>query len=285
VTDYAFFRGCYIPVRAPHIEYVARKILPELDVNLVDIDEFTCCPEPTGYSIYEKKTWLAMAARNICLAQEKGLDIITLCNGCYYTLHHTVEELENLELRAEVNEILAPLGYEYKGTSKVYHFVQVLTDEVGAETIKEHIKHPLTRLKVAVHTGCHFSNIFGKDTKILDDLVTLLGAESIDYENKNLCCGWSMGIYGDRDEGDKWLGERLIGMHKAGADVIAVICPQCYNTYDMVQMMAARKIGLDFKIPVLFYLQLLGLAMGYSLDEMQYSSHRVKTDELANKIG
>jgi heterodisulfide reductase subunit B len=68
MTNYAFFRGCYIPVRAPHIEYAARKVLPELDVNLVDIDGFTCCPESTGYSIHEKKTWLAMAARNICLA-------------------------------------------------------------------------------------------------------------------------------------------------------------------------------------------------------------------------
>jgi heterodisulfide reductase subunit B len=212
------------------------------------------------------------------------LDILTLCNGCYYTLHHTIEELEDLELRAEINEILAETGHQYGGTSKIHHFVQVLTDEIGVEKIKQYIKKPLTGLKVATHTGCHFSNRFGKDTRILDDLVELLGAESVDYPTKNLCCGWSIGTYGVKEEGDKWLGERLVNMHEADADLITVICPQCYNQYDMGQMMTARKVGLDFKLPVLFYLQLLGLAMGYSLEEMQYSSHRVKPPELAEKI-
>jgi heterodisulfide reductase subunit B len=212
------------------------------------------------------------------------LDILTLCNGCYYTLHHTVEELEDPELRAEVNEILSETGHQYKGTSKIHHFVQVLTDQVGTETIRQHIKKPLTGLKVATHTGCHFSNRFGAETRILDDLVKLLGAESVDYSKKNLCCGWSMGTYGDRDAGFEWLGERLTNMHTVGADAIAVICPQCYNQFDMGQMMASRKVGLDFKLPVLFYLQLLGLAMGYSLEEMQYGSHRVKPGELAEKI-
>jgi len=284
VSKYAFFRGCFIPVRAPHLEYVARKIFPELGVELVDVDGFTCCPEPTGFSIHEKLTWLTMAARNICQAEEQGLDIVTLCNGCYYTLGHTIEELEDMQLRARVNEVLAEMGHRYTGKSKVRHFVEVLIEDVGASKIKQLVKQPLNGLKVATHTGCHFSNRFGSAAAVLDELVELLGASTVEYDTKNLCCGWSIGTYGDKEEGYDWLRNRLQNMRKADADCIAVICPQCYNQFDTGQMMAARKTGLDFKIPVLFYLQLLGLAMGYSLEDMQYGSHRVTDQRLVEKI-
>ena len=281
---YAFFRGCFIPSRAPHIEYVARKIMPELGVELADVSGFTCCPEPTGFSLHEKLTWLTVAARNISLAEEQGLDILTLCNGCYYTLKHTVDELEDPTLRGKVNEALAETGHQYTGKVRVRHFIQVLAEEVGVKRIGEAVKRPLEGLRVAAHTGCHFSNRYGLDAKLLDQMVQALGATSVDYDLKNLCCGWMIGGYGQQEEGYAWLKNRLESVRKAGADCITVICPQCYQQYDTGQMMAARKLGITFKVPALFYLQLLGLAMGYSLEEMQYGSHRVRDLGFEEKI-
>ena len=281
---YAFFRGCFIPSRAPHIEYVARKIMPELGVELVDVSGFTCCPEPTGFSLHEKQTWLTVAARNISLAEEQGLDILTLCNGCYYTLKHTVDELEDQTLRGKVNEVLAETGHQYTGRAKVRHFIQVLAEEVGIKKISEVVKRPLEGLRVAAHTGCHFSNRYGLDAKLLDQMVQALGATSVDYDLKNLCCGWMISGYGQQEEGHAWLKNRLESMRRAGADCVTVICPQCYQQYDTGQMMAARKLGIPFKVPALFYLQLLGLAMGYSLEEMQYGSHRVRDSGFEEKV-
>jgi heterodisulfide reductase subunit B len=281
---YAFFRGCFIPSRASHIEYVARKILPRLGVELVDVSGFTCCPEPTGFRLHEKLTWLTMAARNIAVAEEQGHDILTLCNGCYYTLKQAVDELENKALRSQVNEALADTGHQYIGKARVRHFIQVLTEEVGVKRIEEVVKRPLEGLRVAAHTGCHFSNRYGLDAKLLDQMVQALGATSVDYELKNLCCGWMISGYGQLEEGYTWLKNRLESMRKAEADCVTVICPQCYQQYDTGQMMAARKVGIPFKVPALFYLQLLGLAMGYSLEEMQYGSHRVRDSGFEEKV-
>ncbi len=281
---YAFYRGCFIPSRAPHIEYVAREILPQLGLELVDVGGFTCCPEPTGFSLHEKLTWTAIAARNISVAEEQGLDIITLCNGCDYTLKHAVEELESAELRQRVNEVLAETGHEFKGTSRVRHFIQVLSEDVGKDKIMKTVKTPLEGLRVATHTGCHFSNRFGVDARLLDEMVSILGASSVEYGFKNLCCGWSIGAYGQQEEEFAWLKNRLDGMKRAEADCIGVICPQCFNQFDTGQMRAARKVDIPFKIPVLYYLQILGLAMGYSLEDMQYGSHRIKDAGFEAKV-
>lgn len=273
---FAFYRGCFIPSRAPHIEYVAREILPQLGLELMDVGGFTCCPEPTGFSLHEKLTWITIAARNISLAEEQDLDIITLCNGCYYTLKHAVEELESVELRQRVNEVLAEIGHEFRGRSEVKHFIQVLNEDIVKNKIEKMVKTPLEGLKVATHTGCHFSNRFGMDARILDEMVSILGASSVEYDLKNLCCGWTIGAYGQQDEEYTWLKNRLNSVKKAEADCINVICPQCFNQFDTGQMRAARKVDIPFKIPVLYYLQILGLAMGYSLEDMQYGSHRIK---------
>lgn len=282
---YAFFRGCFIPSRAPHIEYVARETLPKLGIGLIDLDGFTCCPEPTGFSIHEKLTWLTIAARNLTVAEEQGLDIITICNGCYYSLKHTYEELEDLDLRNRVNEVLAETGREYKGTSDVKHFIQVLKEDVGIEKIKASVKVPLKGLKVATHVGCHFANRFGEYVHVIDELVAALGAESIDYDLKNLCCGWTLGVYGEQDEEYTWLKNRFDSMTKAEADCVNVICPTCWNQLDTGQFRAARKVDIPHKTPVLFYLQLLGLAMGYSIEEMQLRAHRIKDAGFEEKLG
>jgi len=275
-----------------HIEYVARRVLPNLGIELVDINNFTCCPEPVGFGIHDKLTWLSIAARNLCLAEEQGLDIISLCNGCVYSLKQTSEELKkNQKLKEKINDVLSDTGHQFKGTVKVKHFIQVLNEDVGIRRLKETITSPLEGLKVATHTGCHivspkevldFDDIY--EPVVLDSMVSLLGATPVDYDLKLLCCAWTLSNYGPPEAAYSALSDKLKSMRDMGADCSTVICPQCFHQFDMGQLMASRKLKLEFKMPVMFYLQLLGLAMGYSLDEMQYTSHRVKDVDFENKI-
>jgi heterodisulfide reductase subunit B len=289
---YVLFLGCFIPVRLPHLEAVARSVLPQLGVELADIEGFTCCPEPVGF-LTDRVTGLAMAARNICLAEEAGLDIITLCNGCTYTLRQANETLKaDPALRARINEILAETGHEFRGTVDVRHFAQVLSQQVGFEGIRSVVRKPLTGLRVACHTGCHILSppgVMGFDDPldpiVLDGMVSALGAEPVDWERKTMCCGWTLTNYGDRESANRLLGAKLDAMHAAGADCSTVICPQCFYQFDTGQMLAARELKMEYRVPTIYYLQLLALAMGRSLDEAGIRQHRVKDPALDGKLG
>lgn len=283
----AFFQGCMIPIKLPHLEYVARLVLPRLGAQLVDVDGFTCCPDPVGIGAVDPFAWVTIGARNVSLAEEQGLDVLTLCNGCAYTLRHTVYDLgESPELRDRVNGILAKTGHTYQGVSQVKHFLPWLAQDVGVEAIQRAIKRPLTGLRIATHTGCHllsprylhgFDN--SEDPVVFDQLVAALGATPVDYATKTACCGIGFAVTGQADPSDKALSVKLTDVHDAGADCIAVGCPFCYQQFDMGQLTAARKFGLDFKMPVLNYLQLLGLALGSSSEEMQLGEHKVKVKD------
>ena len=291
-SRYAFFRGCLIPTRYPHLEYVSRLILPQLGIQLVDIEEFTCCPDPIQFKNADQLTWLAIAARNICLAEKKGLNLLCLCNGCINSLATANHLLKSdSELRDKVNRILADTGHYFEGSVETKHFLQVIVDDIGTEKLRSYVKVPLDGLKVATHVGCHLTSPqdilhFDDpiDPSVLDSLVAALGAEPVDYDLKSLCCGVGFSLSGNTEALSRLLKDKLENMKEYGADCIVVGCPFCYQQFDLGQLVASRKYGFDFKLPVLYYLQILGLAMGYSIDEMQYSTHRIKDESFEHKL-
>jgi heterodisulfide reductase subunit B len=287
---YALFLGCFIPVRLPHLEAISRRVLPRLGIDLADIDGFSCCPEPVGF-LTDKTTGLAIAARNICLAEEAGLDILTLCNGCTYTLRQANQTLKrDTALREKVNDILAETGHQFKGTVEVRHYAQVLSQDIGG--IRSAVKKPLTGLRVACHPGCHILSppeAMGFDDPlnptVLDSMVEALGATPVDWDKKTGCCGWTLTNYGDRESANRLLSVKLSAMHAASSDCSTVICPQCFYQFDTGQMIASRELKLDYRVPTLYYLQLLALAMGVSLDEAGVKQHRVRDPTLEEKLG
>jgi heterodisulfide reductase subunit B len=285
---YAFFRGCMIPIKLPYLEKVARTVLPRLDVELVDISEFSCCPDPSGFGSLDRLTWLAIAARNISLAEEKGLDVITLCNGCAQTLCQANHALKKNEaLKDKVNGILEGTGHKFNGTVKVNHFLHIMAKDIGPEEICKRVKVPLTNLKVATFTGCHLLSPpevmnfdYPWDPIVFDKLVASLGAKPVDYDLKPTCCG----LWLPTSNQVTVIADKLVNMKSAGATCISVACPFCFQQFDLVQLLASRKMNLGFKIPVLNFLQLLGLALGYSLEDMQYQQHKTKDPIFEKKV-
>lgn len=283
---FSFFKGCFIPIRLPHIEKVSKMVLGELGIELLEIEDFSCCPEPVGFHINDKSTGTIVSARNISLAEEAGHDIITLCNGCTYTLKQANERLkEDEELRERVNEVLADTGHQFRGVIEVKHFAEVLDKDIGADGISRLVEKPLSGLRVAGHTGCHIVSppeVMGfddpRDPVVLDRLLSALGAEPADFDLKTLCCGWTLSNYGDRGGGNRVIGEKVEAIQASGADCIGVICPQCFQQFDTGQVLSSRSLKRKFKVPVLFYTQLLALAMGHGIDEVHYDRHRVKPD-------
>ncbi len=147
---YGLFLGCVIPHRYPMIEISLRTVLTELGAELIELEGASCCPAPGVFRAFHIPTWLAVAARNVCLAEELGVDIVTGCNGCYGTLRDSWTELNHdSDLKKEINEHLAKIGKEFKGTIEPKHITQVLYLDMGLDYISDFIRYKFKDLKVA----------------------------------------------------------------------------------------------------------------------------------------
>lgn len=291
MTSYALFLGCTIPARQPHYELSARKALPKLGIELVDLADMTCCAPPPLQSI-DLETSLSIAAYNICLAEEADLDIVTLCTGCFESLAMANATLKrNERLKTRVNQILSSAGKEFKGSKEVRHYLQVLREDVGLDRLKKSIIKDLSNLKVASFSGCHAlrpSELLKFDDPerphILDDLVEALGAKSIWYRNKLKCCGGLLRGYAD-DVALAIAREKIVNTTKAGADCIVTLCPFCFLTLDLGQILIKSSFHEEYNMSVLHYAELLSLALGIDPKELALDFHKIKVDKVLSKIG
>jgi heterodisulfide reductase subunit B len=288
-NKYLFFLGCAIPYRVSGYEISARKTLQKLGVELVEMPEFNCCGLPLDPVSHEMM--LILAARNLALAEQKGLNILTLCPGCAGTLKKVNKMLKEDEaLREEINKHLKESGLEFKGTVDAKHLMQALIEDVGLEKIKNSVVKPLTMLKVAEHNGCHAlrpREFIGfddpEDPKTLKTLIEATGATCLDYMDETECCGApSVGV------SDKVALElardKLNHIKTVDAQALITICPFCHIMYDTNELRIEKMFNETYGIPVLHYPQLLGLAMGIPCEELAFNELRVDVSKILNKV-
>ena len=287
---YLIFLGCAIPYRVSAYEISTRKVMEKLGVKLEEMPEFNCCGLPMDPVSHEMM--LLLAARNLCIAEEKNMNIMALCPGCAGTLNKVNTMLKNdKKLREEINEYLKVDGLEFKGTIEVRHLIRVLNDDVGLEKIRDAVKKPLKELKVAEHNGCHVlrpKEYMGfddpEDPKVLKALIEATGAECLDYMDEAQCCGAPTA--GINDKIPLQLSrEKLTHIRDVGAQALITICPFCHMMFETNQMRIERMYNEKFGIPTLHYPQLLGLALGLSPQELALDELRVKPTEQLKQIG
>ena len=280
---YALFAGCTISDRLPFIEKSVRMIAPEFDIELIDLP-FTCCPEPNSVRSFSDATWLTMGARNLAIAEEAGVDIMAACAGCFESLSMAKHILEtDASAKEKVNEVLKNIGKEYKGEVKVRHIQQVLYEEVGMDAISRRVVNPI-KMRVVTHPGCHMLHP-GKVLQVdnaehpmkLDELVDILGMDSLDYMDKVMCCG--AGIRGtNREVAFGVLREKMDSMMMVEPDAAVVFCPTCFISFEAGQRVVNRMFDRNYNIPVYYYTELLAIAMGLDGVEAVMAEHRVKSD-------
>jgi heterodisulfide reductase subunit B len=282
MAKYAFFLGCIMPLRYPGIESSTREVMNSLGVELVDMQGASCCPAPGVMRSFDQTYWMTVAARNLAIAEKMGMDVLTICNGCFDTLFEVAYKLNHdPELKKRINKNLRDAtGMEYNGTVNVRHFVELLYRDVGLEAIRAKVKGG-KNLKAAVHYGCHFlkpSNIKKIDDSerphVFDDIVEAAGMTSLVYKDKGMCCGAGGGVRARTpDVALKMTKENLVNMTAAGAEVIVDCCPFCHLQYDVGEVQLK-----EFKIPVLHLSQLLGLAFGLDKEKLGLEVHQVKVN-------
>jgi heterodisulfide reductase subunit B len=288
-NKYLLFLGCAIPYRVSSFEISARKIAAKLGIELVEMPDYNCCGLPLDPASHE--VMLTLAARNLCIAEQKGLNIMTLCPGCAGTLRKVNKLLkEDKHEREKVNGYMKEVGLEFKGTIQVKHLMQVLAEDVGLERIKETVQKPLTNLAVAEHNGCHIvrpQKYIGfddpEDPKILKSLIEVTGAKCLDYLDETECCGAPVAGINDKIA-LALTRDKLSHMKAVNAQAVITVCPFCHMMFDTNQTRIERTFNETYCMPVLHYPQLLGLAMGFTPEELALKELRVDASKVVSLI-
>ncbi len=255
------YPGCCFQGADVHNYDITIKFLQNLGLEGVLLDRAACCG---GGVIDEtnKKIVYGLNARNIALAEEKGVDLYTPCNTCYMIIAKTKLAIDtDPELKKKINEILADEGLEYKGEAKIYHTLNLIRDFVGLDEYKKRIKRKISGIKIAPYYGCHVlapNEVAVDDPEnptILKEILEPLGVEIIEgYKNENTCCGYHAS-YTNPKQKEKLAIKPLTGAKEAGADIVATPCPLCHKAMD----------GYDE--PILQVAQLINVACGNSPEE------------------
>ncbi|MFA4935978.1 MAG: CoB--CoM heterodisulfide reductase subunit B [Candidatus Methanoperedens sp.] len=291
MKELSLFLGCLIPNRYPGIEKATKLVLDRLGIKWSELKEASCCPAPGVFRSFDKITWLSIASRNLALAEKKNTDILTICNGCFSSLMDANSILKNdAGLRDEVNSHLKKIDREYLGTIEVRHIIEFFYKDLGTEKVSNAIEKPL-ELRAAVHYGCHLLKPT-KDRKLggfecpvfFDELVEATGAVSVPYEGKTSCCGAGGGVRSAMLETSLKMTEyKLLRMKKAGVDCIVDACPFCHLQYDGGQLELA-KAGKNYNLPVIHYSQLLGMALGYTPEDVGLHLNSIVSPGFEEKI-
>ncbi len=272
---YIIYLGCMIPMRFPSVEKSARLVFADLGAEIVDLDGYTCCPDPVLTRLAEDEFSLALSARNLALAEKLDNDLLVLCNGCFETLVEAEEMLRDQATRARINAMLAKDGLEYTGKVRIRALIDVLTEDFRPGEIAQKLTK-IMPVKVACHTGCHMlrSPQHPKDRiKILEDLTVATGFEVAAYGRELDCCGFPASIADEAMAMKLLITPKLDAVKRSGAEAITTGCPTCLYQLESNQV-AMKKLGSDIDLPVFHILELMALSFGHSPETMGLELHR-----------
>lgn len=277
--EYGLFLGCNLPTIRPDVERAFRLTWPALGVDLVDLEGYSCCPGYGSFPASDEEASLAVSARNLAIAENKGVDCLVQCGSCYSVMRHAKHNIEhNPKKKERVQELLAVDGKTYQGTSTTRHMFDVMYNEVGLDKVRSVIKHSLEGMTAVVQVPCHViwpSDVMGfddpRDPHMLRDIIEAMGASVPRYSREFQCCGGAGG-FAARNHGPavNFAKRKFEAMREeVKPDFLVVSCITCLMWTDRVQNEFGDDWGVEgYNIPVFDMNQLLALCMGFDPKEV-----------------
>jgi heterodisulfide reductase subunit B len=294
ISDRMFiFRPCVGENKYPGVINGLMQALPKLGVEPVTSDEQTCCGGfLTFTNVAEPTSTMPAVARNVAIAEEMGLDTITMCNGCYTFLTEFTHFMDQRPpVKKVVNTILSMIGREYKGTQSIYHVVEVLYKM--KDRIAERVVRPLEGMKLATHYGCHYLNGFKNEAiddafmpTVLEETITACGGTPVAYEAQRDCCGTGLTqvILHKEELSLPHCQRKFESLNEAEPDAVVVQCPYCLAQLDRMQhKLTGRKVA-NYKVPVIHVNQLVALALGVEVEKLGFGAHAVSFERFVKKL-
>jgi len=274
--NYPYFPGCTLYTKAKDLDEAGKRAGEKLGFTLDELPYWTCCgatfPLAEDYDMA-----LASPTRVLARARQQGDKVVTLCAVCHNVLKRTNHVMKTNETRrVKVTDFIQE---PYDGSLDVVHYLEVLRDDVGFEGLKAKVEKPLQGLKVAPYYGCLLLRPKAEmqmddpdNPRIFEDLLGALGAEPVDFPLKAECCGAFQVVHSDA-MATRCSREIVASAKARGADLLVTACPLCqFNLEDRQAEMAKAEQG--FKgLPVLYFTQLLALALGESAEALDVSRH------------
>jgi heterodisulfide reductase subunit B len=265
-----YYPGCSLESSAKEFDLSIRAIFKELDVSLKEIPDWSCCGASPAHYLNEELA-VALPYRNLVNAEEASLEqVVSPCPACYSHLKHVHELVGKDPSLAKRLQTLAGKGYKGKVRSK--HFLDFIKEDVGLERLKSSLKTSLKGLKVASYYGC-LTRLPGVDIDdrenpvLMDELVSAIGGESLDWSHKTECCGASLSV--TRTEIALRLTRAVLeAAHEKGAECIAVVCPLCQSNLDTRQGDINKVFGTNYNLPALYISQLIGLTQKIGWEQL-----------------
>lgn len=280
---YALYTGCTAKESTPELLMSTMAIAEALDIELVVLDEASCCGA-SHLQDFDDQLSLTLNARNISYAEKHGLTMVTICNTCQLNTAMTKDRLDHdPKLKETINSKLGEVGLTYAGSSEVKHFLYALIDDLGMEAISAKVTKPLTDMQIGAFYGCHnirpgelhHKSNGGESAYAptsLDRLIVALGGKNVEYESKNKCCGFHVELQAPKTA-NKLSSTALADAIDNGAEAIVTPCPLCHLRMDTQQAHISQEAGRDLSIPILHMPQMVGLALGIEPAKLGLQHH------------
>jgi len=264
MKKFAYFPGCSLEKLAMSYHLSALETTAKLEVELEELEDWNCCGATTYFHVDELLAY-TLVARNLAMAEKDGLDLVAPCSACYKNAYFTNKYIqEDADLREHINFALEEDDLEFNGEIDVHHLMEIFVNDIGLDVIKEKVSNPLEGLHVAPYYGCQIvrpskNGDEVEDPHFFEDFITAMGAEATEFALRLRCCGGSL-IMTSRRAALDMVSKLLQSALDSGADVIATACPLCQVNLECYQQQVNDEFGTDFKVPVMYFTQLLGLA-------------------------
>lgn len=277
--------------------YLSTQALTQaLGIELVELKRAACC----GSGTFKEDSQLledTVNARNIALAEELNLPLLTHCSTCQGVIGHVDERLKTSQHKEpeyveQINGLLTKEGCSpYRGTTEVKHLLWAIVGDYGLDQLRQNVIRPLANLKCAAFYGCYL--LRGQDHIPFDDphnpqsmenVFRTLGATPVYYRGRTQCCGWPLSSYAT-DQSFRMAGTHIQEAIATGADCMVTPCPLCHLNLDSRQPEVEQVVDQKLGLPILHLPQLIGLALGLEPGDLGLDRHIVSTRSVLDKLG
>jgi heterodisulfide reductase subunit B len=273
MKKYALYPGCLMPTEQYAYELSLREVFPLLDIELIDVQGFSCCGEPL--KSVNKMMTLYLAARNLAIAEKQGLPLFIPCPMCHFSLSECKHILsENTDMKNKINKMLETEELTYNGNGNIVHTIDLLHDIIGLDEIKKHVKKPLKNINISTHYGCHLIRpseigrpVDSENPQKMEKILDAIGATCQYYPEKLDCCGAPIDANLPESALTK-TGQKLQAIQDHGFDALVDVCPWCHKMFDSRQIKAGETVAAKLDIPVIYLTQLLGLVFGIQEEKL-----------------